>query len=209
MSLEGEKKKLFITELVSKAKEFDEDTFHWVLKLYETYPDDSAIAAPLYLNLVQLKPGQALYLSAGELHAYLDGMGMELMASSDNVLRGGLTPKYIDREELKKILNFSGADPEILSAGYKIGAVSIYNSPSREFQLSRIDVDENYDYLIGEKNRVQILFISDGDVVFLSEKGESISAVKGESLFIPSHAGNWTGRGKAVLFRASVPGDND
>jgi len=90
MDLEGDKKSTFISELTEAAAKIDNDTFKWVLRLRDFYPEDAAIAAPLYLNLVKLEPGDALYLDAGELHAYLGGMGMELMASSDNVLRGGL-----------------------------------------------------------------------------------------------------------------------
>jgi len=208
MALEGDRKMTFIHELVSSAQKQQGDAFSWVLNLHEKYPEDAAIAGPLYLNLVQLQPGEALYLSAGELHAYLDGLGMELMASSDNVLRGGLTPKYVDRDELMRILNFSGADPEILKAGSSKDGVATYDSPSREFELSRIDVNGENDYLIEDINRVQILFVSEGDLSFNSELGEDIHAVKGESLFVPYNAGNWMAKGNAVIYRASVPGVN-
>jgi len=64
-----------------------------MINLYKEYPDDMGVFAPILLNLISLKPGQALFLHSGELHAYLDGLGIELMANSDNVLRGGLTKK--------------------------------------------------------------------------------------------------------------------
>jgi mannose-6-phosphate isomerase len=209
MSLEGEKKRIFINELVEHSKALEGDAYEWVLRLYKTYPEDAAIAGPLYLNLVKLKPGQALYLAAGELHAYLDGLGMELMASSDNVLRGGLTPKFIDREELKSILNFSGADPEILTAHPEGEGLSTYSTPSEEFKLSRIDLKGSNEFVLNEGNGVQILFVSEGIVRFLSEKGDELTARKGESVFIPFDAGKWVLTGQAVLFRASVPGEAD
>ena len=205
MSLKGDLKQTFIREMVASAGKFESDDFKWVLKLHEKYPEDAAIAAPLYLNLVKLEPGQALYLSAGELHAYLDGLGMELMASSDNVLRGGLTPKHIDREELKGILNFTGADPEILEGEALSENIFVYPTPSEEFELSKIELNQEKNYKL-ENNVVQILFVSEGRLTFNSETGEKVTAVKGESLFIPSNCGLWTGSGDAVLYRASIPG---
>lgn len=204
MSLEGEKKSSFIKELTEKAKTIHTDIFDWVLRLYKKYPEDPAIAAPLYLNLVKLEPGEALYLAAGELHAYLDGLGMELMASSDNVLRGGLTPKYIDRDELKSILNFSGADPQVINPFSGQGNISVYSTPSGEFELSRIILNRNSSYEIAFDNEVQILFIAEGRVSF-SADSSTLSAVKGESVFIPHNAGKWLAEGDAVLYRASIP----
>ncbi|BDH56299.1 hypothetical protein MTP03_12380 [Tsukamurella sp. PLM1] len=84
--------------------------------LGERYPDDAGVLAALLLNRVVLEPGQALYLAAGNLHAYVSGAAVEVMANSDNVLRGGLTPKHVDVPELLRVLDFtprtvgSGAD---------------------------------------------------------------------------------------------------
>ncbi|MBI9099551.1 MAG: mannose-6-phosphate isomerase, class I [Spirochaetaceae bacterium] len=207
MLLHGERKQSFIKELVKAAETLDSDIFNCVLKLYDKYPQDVAIAAPLYLNLVKLEPGQALYLSAGVLHAYLDGMGIELMASSDNVLRGGLTSKYIDRNELIRVLDFSGSDPQIIEAETVNQNISTYRTPFKEFELTRVGLDENSIYKISEKNTVQILFVTQGVVSFINEMGETLSVVKGESVFVPYGAGPWTASGKALMFRAAVPGE--
>lgn len=207
MSLDGGKKKQFIRELTEASAALEGDEFKWVLRLYETYSDDAAIAAPLYLNLVRLEPGQALYLSAGELHAYLDGLGMELMASSDNVLRGGLTPKYIDRDELAEVVNFSGAYPEILTAAPADAVTEVYRTPSEEFELARISLRDNLTYDTASRSAVQILFLTEGSADFTSPDGEIIHAEKGESLFVPARAGSWTAAGDAVIYRASLPGD--
>lgn len=207
MSLEGEAKQTFIEELVEVAKNRDSDIYDWVLRLNEKYPEDAAIAAPLYLNLLKLNPGEALFLSAGELHAYIDGMGLELMANSDNVLRGGLTPKYIDREELKSILNFSGGDPQILTAESFDGILAKYSTPSDEFELSRIELKKNGTFVISKENIVQILFVAQGTAQFTSEKGDILSADKGESVFVPFESGKWTISGNTILYRASMPGD--
>lgn len=83
----------------------------WVQRLVRTFPGDPTAVAPLLLNVVHLDPGEAVHLPAGNLHAYLDGAGVEIMAASDNVLRGGLTPKHIDVDELLSVLRFEPGVP--------------------------------------------------------------------------------------------------
>jgi mannose-6-phosphate isomerase len=83
--------------------------------LAEFYPGDPGVIAPFYLNLIELKPGEAVYLGAGVLHSYVQGFGVELMANSDNVLRGGLSSKHIDVPELIQVVDFSPHRPEIIS----------------------------------------------------------------------------------------------
>jgi mannose-6-phosphate isomerase len=104
----------------------------------ELYPADPAIIAPLYLNLINLKPGEAINIPAGILHAYVHGFGIELMANSDNVLRGGLTPKHVDLGELTGILRFAPFKPETLSCGENLPGLFRYPSPCREFSLYRM-----------------------------------------------------------------------
>ncbi|MDR3123048.1 MAG: mannose-6-phosphate isomerase, class I [Treponema sp.] len=103
----------------------------------ELYPEDPALIAPLYLNLITLQSGEAMNIPAGILHAYVRGFGVELMANSDNVLRGGLTPKHVDSEELTAILRFAPYKPEILKPA-AVGALESYPSPFREFSLYRL-----------------------------------------------------------------------
>lgn len=86
----------------------------WFSRLASQYPEDPGCFAPYYLNLIELSPGEALFLDAGVLHAYLYGFGIELMANSDNVLRGGLTSKHIDLEELLKVVRFQEEMPSVL-----------------------------------------------------------------------------------------------
>jgi mannose-6-phosphate isomerase len=101
------------------------------------YPGDPAVIAPLYLNLLHLKSGEAIYLPAGVLHAYLEGFGVELMANSDNVLRGGLTSKHVDVTELLGVLNFSPFCPEILR-GAGDDPWHQYPTDCREFSLGTL-----------------------------------------------------------------------
>ena len=109
-----------------------------VLELSERYPGDAGVLAALLLNRVTLQPGEALYLPAGNLHAYLSGAGIELMANSDNVLRGGLTPKHVDVPELLRVLDFHAAPPPVLTGVLDDGWFR-YDTPAEEFLLRRFE----------------------------------------------------------------------
>ncbi|MDT3318084.1 mannose-6-phosphate isomerase, class I [Microbacterium sp. KSW4-11] len=103
----------------------------WLLgrSLSEKYPGDPGVAIALMLNHVTLAAGQALWLPAGNIHAYLRGVGVELMGPSDNVLRGGLTTKHVDQTELQKILDFSDGAPPILIPRHLTEHVRTYRPP--------------------------------------------------------------------------------
>jgi mannose-6-phosphate isomerase len=109
-----------------------------VAQFAELYPEDPAVIAPLYLNLITLRIGEAMNIPAGILHAYVRGFGVELMANSDNVLRGGLTPKHVDAGELTAILRFAPFRPEVLTPGATAAGLETYPSPFREFSLHRL-----------------------------------------------------------------------
>lgn len=108
-------------------------------RLAALYPNDPGIAVALLMNVVRLEPGQALFLSAGRIHAYLEGAGVELMASSDNVLRSGLTSKNVDVDELLRIVDFSTEDAVPLSPRDFDGRHD-YVVPVDDFALSSYDV---------------------------------------------------------------------
>ncbi|MBL8928282.1 MAG: mannose-6-phosphate isomerase, class I [Pseudonocardia sp.] len=108
------------------------------LELSERYPGDAGVLAALLLNLVVLTPGEALYLPAGNLHAYLSGAGVELMANSDNVLRGGLTSKHVDVAELLRVLDFTPHTPPVLR-GVGDGGWERYDTDTAEFLLRRLE----------------------------------------------------------------------
>ncbi|MGC0364912.1 mannose-6-phosphate isomerase [Rhodococcus sp. 27YEA15] len=113
-----------------------------VLELSESYPGDAGVLAALLLNRVTLEPGQGLFLDAGNLHAYLNGLAVEIMANSDNVLRGGLTPKHVDVPELLRVLDFDGADITVLDPAPRPGSqIYEYRTPAPEFRLTRIEFD--------------------------------------------------------------------
>ncbi len=110
------------------------ERFFWITAIAADFPGDIGILGPLYLNTVRLAPGEGMYLPAGVLHAYLHGTGIELMANSDNVLRGGCTSKHIDLPELQKTVQFVPDPPSILLPEGEPPAS--YRSGAREFRLS-------------------------------------------------------------------------
>jgi mannose-6-phosphate isomerase len=102
LRLNTDRRHALVQDLVTAAakRQHERSEFEWILRINQDYPDDPGILCVLLLNLIHLQPGQAMYSEAGNLHAYLHGFGVELMANSDNVLRGGLTTKHVDPDEL-------------------------------------------------------------------------------------------------------------
>ena len=141
------------------------------------------------MHLVTLGPGQALFLQAGELHAYLNGMGIEVMANSDNVLRGGLTVKHIAPTELLAVGSFDSAPPEILTPEPLSPLESRYPSYAREFVLSIINMAHGDTYLGPENRSVEILLCIEGSARLTPQgSNEAILLKPGESVLIPAAA---------------------
>ncbi|MDR1445377.1 MAG: mannose-6-phosphate isomerase, class I [Treponema sp.] len=164
----------------------------------ELYPDDPAIIAPLYLNLVHLESGEALFLPAGVLHAYIHGFGVELMANSDNVLRGGLTSKHMDLQELISALDFSAFTVQILHSEEKAPGLHTYPSFTGEFSLIRLD-SRGHETCAAPAGRPCIAIITGGEALYHAFD-EEIRLKQGQSLFIPAGApGNFTGDFSACL----------
>jgi mannose-6-phosphate isomerase len=109
----------------------------WMVRLADRYPGDIGSVVSLFLNVVRLEPGQAIGLTSGNLHAYLSGTGVELMANSDNVLRGGLTPKHVDVPELLRILDCAPLADPVLAAEVVMHGVR-YAIAADEFRLDRV-----------------------------------------------------------------------
>ncbi|MGW5645727.1 mannose-6-phosphate isomerase, class I [Saccharopolyspora sp. NPDC003752] len=110
-----------------------------VLELGEAYPNDAGVLASLLLNRIVLQPGEAIFLPAGNLHAYLHGTGIEILANSDNILRCGLTPKHVDVPELLRVLDFACGDMRVLKGESLDANLTAYRTPADEFELSRLD----------------------------------------------------------------------
>ncbi|HYP88215.1 MAG TPA: mannose-6-phosphate isomerase, class I, partial [Polyangiaceae bacterium] len=173
----------------------------WAARIGELYPGDVGVVSALLLNLLRLSPGEAIYLPAGNLHAYLDGTGVEIMASSDNVLRGGLTPKHVNVPELLRVLDFSPLEVEPLRAVVQ-GAEHVYPTPAREFQLSYFDlVDQQHEVAVSGP---EIWLVTAGEVELSAASGEASRLDKARSAFVSAETGALRLRGSGRIFRAKV-----
>ena len=182
------------------------DAFQWIIRLYGDYPDDLGVLAPLFLNLICLQPGQAMFLQAGALHAYLEGVGLELMANSDNVLRGGLTPKHIDLSELMKVINFNEEAIQVFNPEPVGRCESIYRCPVEEFVLTLIWVKEGSLYESLTHRSVEILLCIEGTASVLDlENEKEVLMQKGTSLIVPAALRCYRIEGEAKIYKAAVP----
>jgi mannose-6-phosphate isomerase len=178
----------------------------WIVRLQSLYPGDIGVLSPLFLNLIRLEPGEAIYLPAGELHAYLEGTGIELMANSDNVLRGGLTAKHMDVPELLRILRFEPAAAACQESRPGAPGETVYESPAREFRLSRLEVSGRPGYAAGGPRSVEILLCTEGEgVVRALPRGRETPVRRGQSLLVPAGLPGYAVRGAAVFYKAAVP----
>ncbi|MEV7197805.1 mannose-6-phosphate isomerase, class I [Streptomyces sp. NPDC093510] len=162
------------------------------------YPGDPGVIAAMLLNHVQLQPGEALFLGAGVPHAYLDGLGVEIMANSDNVLRCGLTPKHVDVPELLRIVRFEATDPGVLRPEASPTGEEVYETPIDEFRLSRFVLPESAAPHDLTTATPQILLCTAGTV-----RAGELTLTPGQSAFVPvGEKAEVSGTG--TVFRATV-----
>lgn len=182
-----------------------------VLQLAEPYPADPGVLTSLLLNHLVLAPGEAIYLPPGNLHAYLHGTAVELQANSDNVLRGGLTPKHVDVPELLRVLDFTAGDAPVLAGEALSPWETVYRTPTPEFQLSRLD------WAGGDTAAValaadggpgpQILLSVDGAAVVEAACGRTLRLPRGTAAWVGAHDPQVVLRGtgeQCRIFRATT-----
>lgn len=180
-----------------------DDVTSWILELARIYPGDPGILFPLFLHLIELRPGQAIYTGPGILHAYLRGVGIELMASSDNVLRGGLTSKHVDIPQLLAVLSFEPTAPKPLSPHREGGAVC-FLTPEGELALTVIDVSPGKPYENPVVSGAEILLCHRGHGMIESPGSKNgLTFGQGEALLVPAVAERYRILGDGSLFRAS------
>lgn len=198
-----------IAYIRSGKTEFDTEA-KTVLELGERYPGDAGVLAALLLNRVSLKPGEAIYLPAGNLHTYLNGLAIEVMANSDNVLRGGLTPKHVDVPELLRVLEFAPTSeaairPEIVSDGIEL----VYRTPTDGFAVSVLTIDgQALGHEIDVPSRhdgPQILVCTEGAAIVRAKTG-ACEMQRGRAAWVPADDGpiRLTAQTPTTLFRATV-----
>ncbi|MGL5038241.1 MAG: mannose-6-phosphate isomerase, class I, partial [Aeromonas sp.] len=197
--LDGPRKEDALAGLLAYAScHQDEETFALITHLARQYPGDVGLFSPLLLNVVTLAPGQAMFLDAQTPHAYVRGTGLEIMANSDNVLRAGLTPKYIDVAELLACTRcVAKPDDQILLSPRMDGAVQHFEVPVPDFTFSV--------YPAGEHSltttSAEIIFAIDGPLQ-LTQGEQSLRLEKGQSAFVAAATGCYQLKAQGRVARA-------
>ncbi|GLR73166.1 mannose-6-phosphate isomerase, class I [Aliivibrio sifiae] len=200
LSLESEAKDTALTELVNFASQSTDELFIQIQDLIEQYPNDIGLFTPLMLNVITLQPGEAMYLKACTPHAYINGTGLEIMANSDNVLRAGLTPKYMDIDELMACTEFNSIPQSaLLMEPIHIDGGMNYPIPVDDFKFS---VLTPHTELPLTTQSAEILFAIDQDMIVNHTSGESVSVPKGHSIFIPAYTEQYTLQSQGKVARA-------
>ncbi len=216
LTLRPERKTLVLAEALEGALRLCQNTREpsaesaligrWILQLHEHYPDDIGILSPALLHTVCLQPGEAMYLPDGELHAYLEGTGIEIMANSDNVLRGGLTVKHIDIPELLQVLRFTPTHIEILTPQQNADTPeAIYPTPNEEFALSVIHLQHHLRYAAPTTRSAEIWLCLHGSAEIKAHAQTEIRLAQGDSVFVPADAPPYQITGHATLYKATTP----
>lgn len=196
-----------LTRLAANPPTDKDSPDYWALKAAETFPlpngRDRGIFSIYLLNMLHLKPGQGTFQGAGMPHAYLHGVTVELMANSDNVLRGGLTPKHIDVEELLTTVQYTAAQPTVLSGKAASAVEVVYLTPAPDFQLSEIALQTGQSAAIASAGP-SIFVVLEGEIE--ARSGAAICCKRGQAFFTAAGCEvTLTSRSGARLFRASVP----
>jgi len=184
LSMEGEQKSLALDLLKSELRSRTGEPWETVALIAENYPDDSGLFSPLLLNVIELQPGEAMFLFAETPHAYLKGVALEVMANSDNVLRAGLTPKYIDIPELLANLKFE-AKPyaSLLTQPEQAGTTLNFPVPVDDFAFSLHQLSATP--VTVHQQSAAILFCVEGQAV-VSHGEQQLTLKPGESCFVPA-----------------------
>ncbi|SDO15754.1 mannose-6-phosphate isomerase, type 1 [Klenkia soli] len=206
LALSTRRRQSLVTAVAEKAATFVAahdpefiNTYRWAASLAETYPGDIGVVISLLCNHLKLAPGEAVFLPAGNLHAYLCGAGIEVMASSDNVLRGGLTAKHVDLAALVEVLDFTDGRVPVIHPVLGPGGLR-YPVPVEDFDLTRCELGEYPGSL--RTSGPQVLLCTEGTAVLTTDDGDLVLR-RGESAFVPAGA-PLDAQGPAVLYRATT-----
>ncbi len=180
---------------------------HWALRAARQFPmpggrRDRGIFSIFLLNLVHLRPGQATFQPAGVLHAYLEGTTVELMANSDNVLRGGLTPKHVDVAELLHVVRFDDGPCTVLDGEPAADGERVYRAPAEDFELSSFVLERRT--VTRKTDGPEILLVTEG-AASVSVEGTGIGLTRGQAALAgPGLRYELSSPGRAAVWRAKV-----
>ncbi|NIZ46836.1 mannose-6-phosphate isomerase, class I [Entomospira nematocerorum] len=208
LSLSQEEKEEIIIKtmqvITSTSQSFTQQhPYFWIKKLWDIHPHDIAILAPLYMNIVHIPQNKAIFVDSGTIHSYLQGIGIEILTLSDNVIRFGLTPKPIDIASLRKIVRFEPIYPEILQMDISTHS---FSTPCQEFLLSYQSINNTNPFILQSNNTAQIILALNGKAYIYTNRNKLYKILQqGQSIFVPHNAGSYCFRGESTLFIASTP----
>lgn len=187
-----------ILTLVANASVLGRKRDRLIEQLFQLYGQDYGVLVSVLMNLVTLQPGEGLYLPAGNIHAYLDGLGVEVMASSDNVLRGGLTSKPVDVRELLKILDYSELTQPKISVKKLNQGIWEYPTTAEDFKVYRVEPSASVMLMDMELPNTGIVVCTQGEITISTSKDETLTIGRGKAAFVAdarlfSVTGNGTG----------------
>lgn len=202
LDIEEEKLKPIIDNVLDTYRSINkEDITKSVLeKLFQDYKYQPGVIAPLFLNTFKLKSGDAMFLPAGEMHAYIKGAGFEVMANSDNVIRGGLTSKYVDKKELLQIASFKESSVLPLKPE-QIGNEAAYPVEAQDFLFSVINLDEG-EYQTNDENIALYFYYGRNCTVKWGDRKKTF--ITGESFIIPGCMEKINIIGSGTLYKTSI-----
>jgi mannose-6-phosphate isomerase class I len=183
-----------------------DNPLHWLGRLLELYPEDPAALAPLFLHLVRLAPGQGLFQPPRVLHTYLAGAGVEVMASSDNVVRAGLTPKPVDVGEVMAIADVTPSAPAAIEpAAESRSGVARYASPAEEFELRRLEAGPARELALDGPPTLLLGICTRGaGRLVAADRGESLALTSGSAFAVRPGAGRLRVDGELCAYAATL-----
>ncbi|MEA4944186.1 MAG: mannose-6-phosphate isomerase, class I [Propionicimonas sp.] len=190
LSLEGDRAQLIDVVVAAAIRHATDDGpvgefARTAVDLDAVFPGDRGILAALLMNRVRLQPGEAVYVPAGYMHAHLSGTGVEVMANSDNVIRGGLTPKHVDVKELVTVVGFEPAEPQVLRPVEERAGVGRYPVPCPEFAVWRVSPASPVPVDLPGNGSARILLVVSGELT-LHGPESTLSLGQGQSAFVPA-----------------------
>ena len=192
--------------LTAGADPASQRAFGTVVALAHWYPGDPGAVASLMLNHCTLEPGDAMFVPAGVVHAYLTGFGLEIMASSDNVLRAGLTPKHVDVEALLECTvygNVSPSRPALIPGA--AGKPGVIRSGAEEFSIAVVQPVPGAQTIYATQDGPRIVLCTRGTLAVRSLTGVELALTQGDAVFVPDASGRLEFRGNGAAVVAFVP----
>ena len=190
----------------SVARLESDPVFAWMGRLLELHPHDIGALSTLFLRLLRLEPGEALFQPPGMLHCYLEGAAVEVMADSDNVVRAALTTKKVDVAEMLRLLLIEPPGSEPVEACQKEPGLWSYAPPVAEFNLSRLCLEKDGRFVSQGDRAIEVWVCTEGEGQMKDRQGRFLLSFRaGESMLVPAVVQEYSIEGKASLFLASVP----